>query len=105
MCGMCHSSTGCVLRAKPNKKWARGHGLRPSSTGCALLFLSPLSLSSLSLSSLSFSLNQIPVIEFHRFECIISHILSPMPKVYHMITYHTQLTKTYKTKKPISYVV
>ncbi|MFS7931097.1 hypothetical protein Hanom_Chr04g00352071 [Helianthus anomalus] len=30
------SSTGWVLRAKPNKKWTRGHGMRPSSTGCVL---------------------------------------------------------------------
>ncbi|MFS8008129.1 hypothetical protein Hanom_Chr14g01269081 [Helianthus anomalus] len=26
------SSTGCVPRAKPNKKWTRGHGMSPSST-------------------------------------------------------------------------
>ncbi|MFS7921818.1 hypothetical protein Hanom_Chr03g00241401 [Helianthus anomalus] len=25
----------CSL-AKPNKKWTRGHGMRPSSTGCVL---------------------------------------------------------------------
>ncbi|KAF5779972.1 hypothetical protein HanXRQr2_Chr11g0466811 [Helianthus annuus] len=36
MRGMRLSSTGCVLRAKPNKKWTRGHGMRPSSTGCVL---------------------------------------------------------------------
>ncbi|MFS8034012.1 hypothetical protein Hanom_Chr17g01576201 [Helianthus anomalus] len=30
------SSTGCVLRAKPNKKWTRGHVMHPSSTGCDL---------------------------------------------------------------------
>ncbi|KAJ0888145.1 hypothetical protein HanRHA438_Chr09g0398741 [Helianthus annuus] len=36
MRGMRPSSTGCVLRAKPNKKWTRGHGMRPSSTGCVL---------------------------------------------------------------------
>ncbi|MFS7954916.1 hypothetical protein Hanom_Chr07g00636281 [Helianthus anomalus] len=36
MRGMRPSSTGCVLRAKPNRKWTRGHGMRPSSTGCVL---------------------------------------------------------------------
>ncbi|MFS8023755.1 hypothetical protein Hanom_Chr16g01455261 [Helianthus anomalus] len=36
MRGMRPSSTGCILRAKPNKKWTRGHGMRPSSTGCVL---------------------------------------------------------------------
>ncbi|MFS7976530.1 hypothetical protein Hanom_Chr10g00893541 [Helianthus anomalus] len=30
------SSTRCVIRAKPNKKWTRGHEMRPSSTGCVL---------------------------------------------------------------------
>ncbi|MFS7918956.1 hypothetical protein Hanom_Chr03g00207261 [Helianthus anomalus] len=34
--GMRPSSTGCFLRAKPNKKWTCGHGVRPSSTGCVL---------------------------------------------------------------------
>ncbi|MFS7973341.1 hypothetical protein Hanom_Chr09g00855451 [Helianthus anomalus] len=36
MRGMRPSSMGCVLRAKPNKKWTRGHGMRPSNTGCVL---------------------------------------------------------------------
>ncbi|MFS7992727.1 hypothetical protein Hanom_Chr12g01085691 [Helianthus anomalus] len=36
MRGMRPSSTGCVLRAKPNKKWTRDHGMRPSSTRCVL---------------------------------------------------------------------
>ncbi|MFS7973342.1 hypothetical protein Hanom_Chr09g00855461 [Helianthus anomalus] len=34
--GMRLSSTGCFLRAKPNKKWTHGHEMRPSSTGCVL---------------------------------------------------------------------
>ncbi|MFS8016703.1 hypothetical protein Hanom_Chr15g01371661 [Helianthus anomalus] len=51
------SRAGCVFRAKSNKKWTRGHGMRPSSMGYVLetrdksdkfpmrLFLSPLSFS------------------------------------------------------------
>ncbi|MFS7970831.1 hypothetical protein Hanom_Chr09g00825571 [Helianthus anomalus] len=34
--GMRPSSTGCILRAKPNKKWTRGRVMRPSSTGCVI---------------------------------------------------------------------
>ncbi|MFS8005037.1 hypothetical protein Hanom_Chr13g01232761 [Helianthus anomalus] len=34
MRGMRPSSTGCVLRAKPNKKWTHGHDMRPSITRC-----------------------------------------------------------------------
>ncbi|MFS8002383.1 hypothetical protein Hanom_Chr13g01201451 [Helianthus anomalus] len=38
MRGMRLSSTGCVFEAKPNKKWTRGHGMRPwseaSCSGC-----------------------------------------------------------------------
>ncbi|MFS7954909.1 hypothetical protein Hanom_Chr07g00636191 [Helianthus anomalus] len=30
------SCVGCVLRAKPNRKWTRGHEMRSSSTGCVL---------------------------------------------------------------------
>ncbi|KAJ0956066.1 hypothetical protein HanPSC8_Chr01g0010301 [Helianthus annuus] len=36
MRGMRPLSTGCVLRAKPNKKWTRDHVMRPSSTECLL---------------------------------------------------------------------
>ncbi|MFS7992720.1 hypothetical protein Hanom_Chr12g01085611 [Helianthus anomalus] len=36
ICGMRPASTGYVLRAKPNKKGTRGHGMRPSSTRCVL---------------------------------------------------------------------
>ncbi|MFS8011501.1 hypothetical protein Hanom_Chr14g01309871 [Helianthus anomalus] len=32
MRGMSPSSTGCVLRVKPNKKWPHGHVMCPSST-------------------------------------------------------------------------
>ncbi|KAJ0540863.1 hypothetical protein HanRHA438_Chr09g0378211 [Helianthus annuus] len=39
MRGMRSSSTRCVFRAKTNKKWTRGHVMRPSSTGCVLKFL------------------------------------------------------------------
>ncbi|MFS7929859.1 hypothetical protein Hanom_Chr04g00337351 [Helianthus anomalus] len=36
MRGMRPSSTGCVFRGKPNKRWRRGYGMRPSSTRCVL---------------------------------------------------------------------